>query len=630
MKQGNIKKWTDVSSCKNLLFFAELVNELLFDYSIPSNRISTLNSHYLCIDAINAINSIEESSAPEGNLKPIIEELYSSLDKDVLFKRKGENPLNYFVKYNDKQREYQLTKRPHELSYEEGRAIVSAINMRYFKNDWYLESLMNEIKTIVLENQESEWIDLFRLTKSLLTEVVNYGYDPRFIWIQTNRLFYSDGTIDSPSRINDFLSVFDCKQHKYKVIAKLNKNYKKLPHSGKMVKFLNECECRTKSKKEKEFLTCDENECFATLGREALDQFSAVSFCKNYFDRNAALYRMYDHDLDLSIRSIQWAVYDENDRFYLVENEKNLVKKVRMPDKEKLLSNLMRSLRAMDNALVQNNISDIVALNNALRFHWLSLDSESTQNQLLDLWAIFETLLDIKNKHTSDRIQQVCFFLVPILKRKYLYSLFSQLAFDIKNFSATWYKRIVKGSKSYDECVLHLCSFILLDDRQTEYKDFIDYCKDFPLLVERVNYYRNKLSSPKNVYDYVEKHSKRVRWQIMRIYRNRNLIIHNAKSMPYLNLLIENLHSYIDDFLEYTVQSLADGNTLASMNRALFSRECEWMEQFQRGKEKKLNEDKIRKCFLNYRESNIEAAIPAASNTCIQLSATVQIYRQTR
>lgn len=598
MKQGNIKRWTDVSSCKNLLFFAELVNELLFDYSIPSNRISTLNSHYLCIDALNAIKSIEESSAPEGNLKPIIEELYSSLEKDVLFERKGENPLNYFVKYNDKQREYQLTNRPHELSYEEGRTIVSAINMRFFKNGWYLESLMNEIKKIVLENQEREWITLFRLTKSFLTEVVNYGYDPRFIWIQTNRLFHSDGTIDSPCEINDFIAVFDCKSRKYKVIAKLNKNFKKLPHSGKRVKFFNECECRTKSKKEKEFLTNGENECFATLEREALDPFSAVSFCRNYFDMNAALYRMYDHDSDLRISSIQWAVYDENDWFYLVENEKNLVKKVRMPDKKKLLSNLMRSLRAMDNALVQNNISDIIALNNALRFHSLSLDSESAQNQLLDLWAIFETLLDIKNKHTSDRIQQVCFFLVPILKRKYLYSLFSQLAFDIKNFSAAWYKKIVKGSKSYDECVFHLCTFILLDDRQTEYKEFIDYCKDFPLLVERVNYYRNMLSSPKDVYEYVEKHSKRVRWQIMRIYRNRNLIIHNAKTTPYLNLLIENLHSYIDDFLEYTVQNLANGNTLASMNRELFSRECEWMEQFQRGKEKKLNEDIIKKMLF--------------------------------
>ena len=42
MKQGDLSQWNNIEACKNLLFFAQLVNELLFDYSIPSNRISTL------------------------------------------------------------------------------------------------------------------------------------------------------------------------------------------------------------------------------------------------------------------------------------------------------------------------------------------------------------------------------------------------------------------------------------------------------------------------------------------------------------------------------------------------------------------------------------------------------------
>ena len=81
MKQGNLEKWTDIGKCQNLLFFSQLVGELLFDYSIPSNRISTLNSHYLCLDAISAISGIEDSGVPEGTLKPIMEELYAELKK---------------------------------------------------------------------------------------------------------------------------------------------------------------------------------------------------------------------------------------------------------------------------------------------------------------------------------------------------------------------------------------------------------------------------------------------------------------------------------------------------------------------------------------------------------------------
>lgn len=101
MKQGNLVKWKDISACKNLLFFAQLVDELLFDYSIPSNRISTLNSHYLCLDALSAINGIDKHGVPEGTLKPIAEELYISLTKDPAFDLINNSPLRYFVKYQN-------------------------------------------------------------------------------------------------------------------------------------------------------------------------------------------------------------------------------------------------------------------------------------------------------------------------------------------------------------------------------------------------------------------------------------------------------------------------------------------------------------------------------------------------
>ena len=64
MKRGDISNWSNISECQNLLFFAQLVVELLFDYSIPSNRISTLNSHYLCRDAMSTIKSIDENGVP--------------------------------------------------------------------------------------------------------------------------------------------------------------------------------------------------------------------------------------------------------------------------------------------------------------------------------------------------------------------------------------------------------------------------------------------------------------------------------------------------------------------------------------------------------------------------------------
>ena len=70
----------------------------------------------------------------------------------------------------------------------------------------------------------------------------------------------------------------------------------------------------------------------------------------------------------------------------------------------------------------------------------------------------------------------------------------------------------------------------------------------------------------------------------MRIYRNRNLIIHNGETSPYLKLLVENLHSYVDDFLDYVINMMAKGYSLPAMCQELFVKECEWKEKFQPSK----------------------------------------------
>lgn len=211
----------------------------------------------------------------------------------------------------------------------------------------------------------------------------------------------------------------------------------------------------------------------------------------------------------------------------------------------------------------------------------------------MDLWALFETVLDISNRHAADRIVQVCTYLVPILKRKYIYSLFLQLSNDIRNYSDEKYNDIIGSSISEREVVQHIFEFVTLNENVDKRLTFLKSCSDFPLLRERIEYYSIVFEKPLSVYNFVEKHAKSVKWQIMRIYRNRNLIIHNRDSMPYLDLLIENLHSYVDDFLEYTIESLARNRSVDNMCQELFVNECDWISDFSRNKNKELSKEDV-------------------------------------
>jgi len=593
MKQGNLSKWVDIPNCENLLFFSQLVNELLFDYSIPSNRVSTLNSHYLCVDAINAISGIELHGVPEGTLKPIMEELYTALKKDVVFTLAAENPLNYFVKYDNSR--YRRCNKVSELNYEELKKIAYAISTRYFSDNWYYESLKNNITNIVRNNQESDQQNLFRLTKSILTELINFGYSQKYIFFIMNRLFWNPREeISSSAYIDLFFKNFSLEKQEYTVVFVVNKaKVKALVKFVKDMPLVETVEQKIGSHIEKQFLRKRNDEAFLIFEEEAFDPFQAVEFERNMLEYIASFYKLCDHRFRYNIAEAKCGVYSK-DEFFRIEHEVSAVSHTKMPSDRQIAESMDAAMDALKSVVSKKLYQDYSSLMNSSLFHAQALDSRFEKNQLLDFWAIFEAVLDISNKHTSDRILQVCSYLVPILKRKYIYSLFLQLANDIKNFSETDYKKIIGTASEEAEIVEKTCEFVLLDQKAIERTNFLSSCNEFPLLKERVEYYSHMLSTPASVYEFVEKHAERVRWQIMRIYRNRNLIVHNGDSMPYLGLLIENLHSYVDDFLSYSIHTISKGHDINSMCQELFSKECEWVAEFS-GKKEPIDSDMISK-----------------------------------
>ena len=430
MKRGNLEKWDSVSDCYNLLFFSQLVNELLFDYSIPSNRISTLNSHYLCLDALSAIESIDDHGVPEGTLKPIMEELYTEIKKDPVFSS-TDSPIDFFVKYqNDK---YVICSRVADMGYQELKKAAIAINDCYFDDNKYFNLLKEKITRIVKDNKTDDQQTLFRLTKSLLTELMNTGYSLRYLYMMMTRLFWEPKkTIASNNAIDTFFDAFDFHLKEYTVVFKVQKN-----RIETLIDYLDGLDCKEelsediKGKVEKAFLKKKAGEAFLTVSRKGVDPYEAAERAIRLIETNASVYRLYDHRYNYSIADAECIICDDVHYYKMGKNIK-AVEHTKTPSSKEIEESMNLANNAIQNSAQTGNYNDVVSVLNAIRYHSHSLDSYSEENQLLDLWAIFESVLDISNKHTSDRIQQVCMYLVPLLKRRYLYSLFKQLSDDIK------------------------------------------------------------------------------------------------------------------------------------------------------------------------------------------------------
>ena len=582
MKRGNLEKWSSISTCNNLLFFSQLVNELLFDYSIPSNRISTLNSHYLCLDALSAIEGIDDHGVPEGTLKPIMEELYSEIKKDPVFSE-SDSPADFFVKYqNDR---YVICNRVADMGYQELKNAAIAINNCYFDDNKYFNQLKRQITEIVKANKSSDQQTLFRLTKSLLTELMNTGYSLRYLYMMMNRLFWEPKeVICSNDAIDTFFDAFSFRVNDYTVIFKVQKN-----KIETLINFLEGLECSEElpeniHRADKTFLQKKRGEAFLVITRKAFDPYDAAERAMHLLETNMSVYRLYDHRYYYNIADADCMICDA-ENYYKMGRSIKPVEHTKTPSVKEIAESMNLASDAIQSVAKTGNYSDFTSVLNAIRYHSHSLDSFSEENQLLDLWAIFESVLDISNKHTSDRIQQVCMYLVPLLKQRYLYSLFKQLSDDIKTYNEELFASITENETVESEIVRRICEFTLLPEHSEKRAEVLEKGKDFPLLAERISYYNEALQTPAKIHSFVEKHAIRVKWQVMRIYRNRNLIIHNGSSMPYLSLLIENLHSYVDDFLAYTIHSLSQKKSIELMCQELFVKECKWNASFPRQKD---------------------------------------------
>ena len=115
--------------------------------------------------------------------------------------------------------------------------------------------------------------------------------------------------------------------------------------------------------------------------------------------------------------------------------------------------------------------------------------------------------------------------------------------------------------------VERLALLLSLNENANLLNDIINALYNYPLLVYRLELFsQHVFINSKTIYDYLQRHKKRVRWHIMRIYRNRNMIVHSGSYMPYLNIIIENLHYYVDilfdTLIEYYHLGLADHTSI--------------------------------------------------------------------
>ena len=101
MKLKITKQWHTDSSYEGVLFFAQRLSELLFDYTLDTYKPPALNSVFLCREAIDLIVDIEQELLDRNNLTVVLDELDWSLRNDDVAKLILNAPVEKFILKGD-------------------------------------------------------------------------------------------------------------------------------------------------------------------------------------------------------------------------------------------------------------------------------------------------------------------------------------------------------------------------------------------------------------------------------------------------------------------------------------------------------------------------------------------------
>lgn len=533
---------------KNMIMFILTLEEVLFYYSFESYKMPALNSHFLCWDLLQTKNNINNKLIMEGNFIPLAEEFENVLENDIVLKAyipeidvllKRRDKLGAVVDYKKADIEAKVNK------YAEAAGYICEANNA---SNIYLNTIFNQlIENVFTEKSEySNWSAIYSLTRILVTELVNGGYSPEYISHEMRKTFLNKRikVKCEEQLLIDFFSKFTFESKSYCVVLGIN------AETAKILRHLGEITVKEPTREIRKQLNLKhKGDCIVELFLENLDKYKAVNAGCGYINTIIGLHRISQHHKPVYIKPL--AQINEIDYEHNILSDRII----------KIDKNIL--LRANNESQIQSYFFDNQLLNKvqtpetffrAVSLHNSALDSKEPTNQLLDLWTAVETLIGFKSGD-EDKINVVCDILTSVLNRTYLYTHIHQLYKDILAVLGVVGSNILSNIRGSEQVVWKLAKVLSVDDYWKDYDVLYDLLEEYPLLQYRMENFSKKIFvNSKGVYEELIRHKQKVRWQIMRIYRNRNMIVHNGQYMPYLNIILGNLHYYVDSMFDLLIE----------------------------------------------------------------------------
>ena len=522
--------WPETALARSVLFTAQVMREAIAADSYESFRALSLDAPARFMEADRIAEDVKKGHIPRATFGPIADELSWSFTGDPALKAlcPDQSKLASKVIGDDSA---SLTQVQYHLRY-----------LLYRIKNNYKEHIEEEILRRVRDSQTTS--DLRLLAVGYVTHLINEGYSRGYVSSQIEAVFFDRLLLRTgPGILSGLFRRFSGKKSKYVVTVGVNRV---------MLRHLRNLNLRVeRSPRDLPSFVCEEvsrryavelQAGFIHEGFESLDPYSAARHILNLLRNIRAIATMSGAQA-----SFEWSsdvfVYKQKAQSGEFIANTSVFRKQPVPTNPR--SRALKSAGSYSKKLLSFPSDSRMRLTRSISTAVASHEASSVESRLTAYWNAIEVLFEAPDPGRA-RILHYVELLSPSICTRYVRRLISAVFSVIVVFYRSKLTRLLGRPEFALAGDQHtaLAFVLMMPEHQQARADILEIVKDNPLACHRLWLLHKNFENPEMMMKTIISHEKRIQWQIHRIYRARNSIMHAGKTPSYLDSLALNLSEY--------------------------------------------------------------------------------------
>lgn len=487
-------------------------------------------------ELFNSLQKVGRKEIKKPSLEPQLCELRHAIENDPIFKRIATDksvPLNVFAFTMGESIE-QLTTTTHLFD--------ELISSQYKKTC--------ERELIRLCSNNGSKIDIILISKLYISDVINRGYSKEFIYKRANETFYKEDIARCTKGILErFFNFFPDKPTPFDVLFSCSLGYADFmarQFGAEVHESVTHMEPELRGQIPESFGQGEKKRIIPVRKVQRMDAYSAARTAETLFSLSRSFLYLHPENVNAQIDATVFVVNQKSKEITSVALDKGFSPRRSARTKRENaksitgLASYVFSTSSPTPRVDDGKHRVLSSLNSAS----LAAKTSDPESRLLSIWSAFEALLPdpMKDGEGIVRIVHFSSLISPCAVFDYLPVTFSECFRNCATAFGEPFLDVV-SSLGKGETEIEKFTSLFIADQEAK-QSLCRTVSSSPLMLMRFHRLEKLLTNPKNACGYLETHERRVGWQIHRIYRERNGIVHKAAVSPFLGGLIENAYSY--------------------------------------------------------------------------------------